>query len=67
MGNTSYCNILRKKWEYHLQVPAEQRIITTVEDFPQGGAKTPLITLQSEVIRDLQHLRGHPGDPVQDH
>lgn len=53
--------------EYHVQVPAEQRIVPVVEELPQGGAKAPLITLQTQVVRGHQHLRRHPGNPVHDH
>ena len=53
--------------EYHVQVPGLQRSVPIVEDFPHGGTKAPLITLQSQVVRGFQHLRSHPGDPVQDH
>lgn len=36
---------------YHVQIPAEERIVPVVEELPQRGAKAPLITLQSQVIR----------------
>lgn len=40
----------KKKLENLLQIPVLQRIVATVEDFPQRGSKAPFITLRSQAV-----------------